>query len=177
MEKIAIQYYYSPCGKLMLGSIAQKLCLCDWISSKHRERTDTRMQRLLKTEYVIGQSDILSRAMSELDEYFQKKRTMFDIPLLMTGTEFQKKVWQSLLTISYGTTISYGEEARRIGMSVAVRAVANANGTNPISIFVPCHRVIGSNGALTGYGGGMAVKQWLLLLEQSGNALFKYIYS
>lgn len=168
MRTIAIQYYDSPCGTLVLGSIAARLCLCDWTANRHRERTDARLQRTLNAEYAIRPSDVVSRAMSELDEYFLGKRTAFDIPLLMAGTEFQKQVWQSLLAIPYGTTISYGEEARRIGMPAAVRAVANANGANPISILVPCHRVIGSNGALTGYGGGTVAKQWLLQLELSG---------
>lgn len=172
MQTIAIQYYDSPCGTLMLGGIAGRLCLCDWTANRHRERTDARLQRMLKAEYAIGLSGVVSRAMSELDEYFRGARTVFDIPLLMTGTEFQKQVWQSLLAVPYGTTISYGEEARRMGMPAAVRAVANANGANPISILVPCHRVIGSNGALTGYGGGTAAKQWLLQLEQSDKILF-----
>lgn len=171
METIAIQYYDSPCGTLVLGSIAARLCLCDWTANRHRERTDARLRRTLNAEYAIRPSDVVSRAMSELDEYFRGTRTAFDIPLLMAGTEFQKQVWQSLLAIPYGTTISYGEEARRIGMPAAVRAVANANGANPISILVPCHRVIGSSGALTGYGGGTAAKQWLLQLEQSGKML------
>ena len=171
METIAIQYYNSPCGTLMLGGINSRLCLCDWVDSRHRKRTDARLQGMLEAEYDIRPSEVVERALSELDEYFRGTRTTFDIPLLMAGTDFQKQVWQSLLAIPYGTTISYGEEARRIGRPDAVRAVANANGANPISIFVPCHRVIGSNGSLTGYGGGTSAKQWLLRMEQSDNTL------
>lgn len=170
METIAIQYYDSPYGTLMLGSIAERLCLCDWAASRHRKCTDARLKRILKAEYVVRPSDVMRRTMTELEEYFRGTRTTFSIPLLMTGTEFQKKVWQSLLAIPYGTTISYGEEARRIGKPAAVRAVANANGANPMSIIVPCHRVIGSDGTLSGYGGGVAVKKWLLQLEQSNMA-------
>jgi methylated-DNA-[protein]-cysteine S-methyltransferase len=106
-------------------------------------------------------------AKAQLDGYFSGERRSFDVPLLFVGTEFQKRVWNELLTIPYGTTISYGDMAGNIGMSAAVRAVANANGANSLSVFAPCHRVIGSNGSLTGYGGGLAAKKFLLELEQS----------
>ena len=167
METIAIQYYDSPCGTLILGGIADMLCLCDWADSRHRQRTDIRLQRMLGAKYAFRDAYVVKRTMAELDEYFRGTRTTFDISLLMTGTEFQKQVWRHLRDIPYGATISYGEEARRIGRPAAVRAVANANGANPVSILVPCHRVIGSNGALSGYAGGTAAKQWLLHLEQS----------
>ena len=90
---------------------------------------------------------------------------MFDVPLLFVGTEFQKTVWNFLLTIPFGKTISYGEMARQIGLPKAVRAVANANGANSISIFAPCHRVIGSDRSLTGYGGGLEAKRLMLELD------------
>lgn len=106
-------------------------------------------------------------AIAQLDEYFAGKRRQFDVPLLFAGTEFQKTVWDTLLTIPFGQTVSYGELARQIGMPKAVRAVANANGANSISIFAPCHRVIGSDGTLTGYGGGLPVKEFLLRLENA----------
>lgn len=105
-------------------------------------------------------------AARQLDEYFGRKRTTFDIPLLFAGTDFQKNVWRTLLEIPYGQTLSYGEMARRLGLPNSVRAVANANGANAISIFAPCHRVIGSNRSLTGYGGGIEAKKFLLELEQ-----------
>ena len=103
----------------------------------------------------------------QLNEYFQGKRNEFDLPLLMKGTDFQKQVWAELLGIPYGTTISYGELASRIGNANGSRAVGLANGRNPISVIVPCHRVIGSNGSLTGYGGGLANKLTLLRLEKA----------
>ena len=96
----------------------------------------------------------------------------FDIPMLFAGTDFQKKVWHKLLEIPYGVTISYGELATQLGMPKAVRAVANANGANAISIIVPCHRVIGSDHSLTGYGGGLAAKKKLLELESVEKTLF-----
>ena len=103
----------------------------------------------------------------ELEEYFAGHRKIFDIPVVFTGSEFQCTVWEELMKIPYGRTISYGELARRIHNPKAVRAVASANATNPISILVPCHRVIGSNHKLTGYGGGLDAKKGLLELECS----------
>ena len=133
---------------------------------QHRETVNRRLLRLLHTEMQEGTSDVIRQAALQLDEYFAGKRTVFDVPLLFVGTDFQKKVWNDLLRIPYGETVSYGEMAVRTGVPKAVRAVANANGANAISIFVPCHRVIGSDGSLTGYGGGIEAKKYLLLLEQ-----------
>jgi methylated-DNA-[protein]-cysteine S-methyltransferase len=106
----------------------------------------------------------------QLAEYFSGKRTVFALDLAPRGTPFQLAVWNALLEIPYGDTISYAELARRIGKPSAVRAVGAANGANPIPVIIPCHRVIGSNGTLTGYGGGIERKQWLLALE--GRRLF-----
>jgi len=110
--------------------------------------------------------DPLPATVRQLAEYFDGKRRAFDLPLLrMQGTEFQQKVWRTLTEIPYGATWSYGELARRIDNPNASRAVGLANGRNPISILVPCHRVIGADGSLTGYGGGLERKQWLLAHE------------
>ena len=109
------------------------------------------------------------RAIAQLDEYFARERTAFDIPLIFTGTDFQNSVWRELQNIPYGKTVSYGELARKLGCPKAVRAVAAANGANPISIFVPCHRVIGSDRKLVGYG---EAKKGLLALEQASGGLF-----
>lgn len=108
----------------------------------------------------------LQMAAEQLQSYFAGKRSDFDLPLSFQGTEFQKRVWHCLTRIPYGETISYGELARRVGNAKASRAVGLANGKNPLAIVVPCHRVIGANGTLTGYGGGLERKQKLLLLEQ-----------
>ncbi len=110
--------------------------------------------------------DFLKAAAQQLREYFDKKRTDFDLPLDLQGTDFQKKVWQELLTIPYGKTVSYLDVSLALGDRKAIRAVGTANGRNPIAIVVPCHRVIGSDGSLTGYAGGLARKKWLLDLEQ-----------
>ena|SRR5690349_23159377 len=111
-----------------------------------------------------------ARVVDQLREYFSGARKQFDLALAPRGTEFQLAVWNELLKIGYGETITYAELARRIGKPSAVRAVGAANGANPIPVIVPCHRVIGSNGTLTGYGGGIERKQWLLALE--GRRLF-----
>ena len=107
-------------------------------------------------------SELLARTRQELAEYFAATRTTFDIPLDPPGTAFQRRVWDALRAIPYGTTLSYGELARRLGDPRATRAVGAANGRNPIPIIVPCHRVVGANGALTGFGGGLDRKRWLL---------------
>jgi methylated-DNA-[protein]-cysteine S-methyltransferase len=104
----------------------------------------------------------LPQARRQLAEYFSGKRTAFDLPLAAEGTPFQLQAWQALRAISYGTTITYGQQAAAIGKPTAYRAIGLANGRNPLAIIVPCHRVIGANGALTGYGGGLAAKRWLL---------------
>ena len=163
---ITVQPYTSPCGRLLLGSFNDKLCLCDWQVEKHRERVNERLKRILCADFKEGVSELTARAARQLDEYFTGKRRTFDIPLLFTGTDFQQKVWNELPCIHYGHTMSYGEMAAKMGMPDAVRAVANANGANPISIIVPCHRVIGSNKSLTGDGGGLAAKEYLLQQER-----------
>jgi methylated-DNA-[protein]-cysteine S-methyltransferase len=110
---------------------------------------------------------------AQLDEYFDGRRTTFDVPLAMHGTTFERRVWRALQGIPYGETASYGEVARRIGQPSAARAVGLANGRNPISIIVPCHRVIGANGALRGYGGGLERKRILLDVE-NGRARLRW---
>lgn len=158
--------YESPCGTLMLGSCGDRICLCDWQDGENRESVLNRLRRLLGAEFQEGSSDIIDRAVQQLDEYFKGSRRDFDLPLLFAGTEFQQNVWKELLTIPYGSTISYRELAQRLGNPKAVRAIANAVGANAISILVPCHRVIGADHSLTGYAGGLQAKKHLLELEK-----------
>ncbi len=166
MDNVIIQVYRSPCGTLVLGSYGDRLCLCDWQCGRRHSNVSRRLARMLHAEFSEGISPVIGTAMSQLDEYFAGKRRVFDVPLLFTGTDFQTKVWNALVGIPFGSTISYGEMSRIIGMPNAVRAVATANGAHAISIFAPCHRVIGSDGSLTGYGGGLDAKAYLLNLEQ-----------
>jgi methylated-DNA-[protein]-cysteine S-methyltransferase len=118
--------------------------------------------------HAVGDSShpVLVAAVEQLGEYFAGRRTGFDVPLDPVGTDFQRAAWSALRTIPYARTVSYGEQAERMGDRRKARAVGAANGRNPISIIVPCHRVIGANGALTGFAGGVEVKAWLLAHEQ-----------
>jgi len=116
---------------------------------------------------------LLERAARQLAQYFAGERRAFDLPLAAGGTDFQRAVWRALERIPYGTTISYGELARRVGNPRASRAVGAANGRNPLPIVVPCHRVIGGDGRLTGFGGGLPIKEALLALEAQGCGLFR----
>lgn len=158
--------YSSPCGELVIGEYCGRLCLCDWVKDS-RSVLGSRLLKRLDAVCEEMPSDIVDAVIVMLDEYFSGHRITFDIPVLFTGTEFQESVWKELSTIPYGTTISYYELACRIGNPKAVRAVASANRANPISIIVPCHRVIGLNGRLTGYGGGLPAKEFLLRLENA----------
>ena len=118
------------------------------------------------SEATWDRQPVIDEAARQLDEYFAHKRQSFSVPLLPLGTPFQQRVWQSLLQVPYGTTISYARQAELLCMPRALRAIAAANGRNRLSIFVPCHRVIGANGALTGYRGGLAAKRFLIELEK-----------
>ena len=115
---------------------------------------------------IEKETPVIREAVRQLSDYFDGKLKTFDLPLKMTGTPFQMKTWAALQTIPYGQTRSYGDIARQIGHTKACRAVGMANHNNPVSIVVPCHRVIGANGSLTGYGGGLPIKRQLLELEK-----------
>ncbi|HEY4058114.1 MAG TPA: methylated-DNA--[protein]-cysteine S-methyltransferase [Kofleriaceae bacterium] len=127
--------------------------------------------KYLRPAAPIGSSKVLERAEKQLAEYFAGTRTDFDLPLAPDGTEFQRRVWRALETIPFGETWSYGELAKKIGNPTASRAVGAANGQNPLWIIVPCHRVIGANGDLTGYAGGMTAKKFLLAHERRQQTL------
>ena len=119
------------------------------------------------SDLVKGPSPVLASAQRQLEEYFRGERREFDLPLAPRGTEFQQRVWRRLREIEYGTTTTYGALAQELGNPNASRAVGLANGSNPIPIVIPCHRVIGANGALTGFGGGLPIKSALLALERA----------
>jgi methylated-DNA-[protein]-cysteine S-methyltransferase len=140
----------SPFGKLLLAKDVDGLSMIQF-------ETEWRLDAAWHSDPERFAAEI-----AQLREYFDGTRRVFDVPLALRGTPFQIKVWAALTDIPYGTTITYGELARRIGQPNAVRAVGAANGKNPVPIIVPCHRVIGSDGSLTGYGGGVAIKAALL---------------
>ena len=164
---ISIQYFNTPVGELILGSYDGRLCLADWRTRKMRESIDYRLQKGLNAEYVEEDTEVLKETRKQLNEYFDHKRKSFDLPLLLVGTDFQKSVWQGLMEIPFGSTASYRDLAKDLGNEKAVRAVANANAANAISIVIPCHRILGSNGDLTGYAGGLSTKKILLELESN----------
>lgn len=158
---IYFTYYQSPVGELGLACNDKGLsCVCR--RSGFDEYLDKNSETMRDDDHPR-----LKQAVGELDEYFAGRRQKFSVPLDPVGTEFQMKAWQALLEIPFGETIHYGEQARRIQRPKASRAVGAANGRNPIAIIVPCHRVIGSNGSLTGYAGGIEMKKSLLELEQA----------
>lgn len=167
MNQINIKYYKSPVGEILLGSYDGKLCLADWRYRKMRSTIDSRLQKSLQAKYIEKSSEVIEETIRQLEEYFSHKRKSFDIPLLMIGTDFQKSVWEELIKIPYGETASYLKLAQNVGNEKAVRAVASANGANAISILIPCHRIIGSDGSLTGYAGGVDVKKKLLEIESN----------
>ncbi|MHC8382424.1 methylated-DNA--[protein]-cysteine S-methyltransferase [Pseudomonas sp. LB3P14] len=148
----------SPVGELKLVANGSRLAAILWENDKpNRVRLGPMSE--------AADNPILVRAVQQLQEYFAGTRNRFDLDLEFAGTDFQKKVWQALLTIPFGETRSYSEIARQIGNPSAVRAVGAANGKNPISIVAPCHRVIGASGKLTGFAGGLEAKERLLTLE------------
>lgn len=157
--QLAFMEMASPVGILKLVATEQALVAVLW-ENEHPKR--------VRLAELVEQSDhpVLLETEKQLNEYFAAKRQQFDLPLDFEGTEFQKKVWQALLNIPFGETRSYRDIAEQIGNVKAVRAVGAANGKNPISIIVPCHRVVGINGKLVGFAGGLDNKQILLTLEQ-----------
>lgn len=166
-------YLKTPIGELILGSYNERLCLCDWRFRKMRVSIDTRLRNGINAEYREQSSNIITEARAQLTQYFKGNKTRFDIPLLLIGSDFQKEVWEKLLEIPYGKTNTYLRLAKELKNEKAIRAIASANGANAISIIVPCHRIIGSNGSLVGYAGGLEAKRKLLKLENAltGNQL------
>lgn len=168
MERKAIltDTYDSPSGTMVLGEFRGKLCMADWaIQPRHDHVAAALLRDTGAAGFAEGHTSLLDRAATELDEYFAGQRQSFDIPLLQAGNCFRLGVWLALRRIPFGATVSYAELAADTGNPKAARAVASAVGANPLSIIVPCHRVIGSDGSLRGYAGGLEAKRQLLALE------------
>lgn len=154
MNKKYYGYYESPIGILKVESSECALLGVNFVD---------------KVEEPVDENEFLLRIINQLEEYFKGKRRSFDVEIEFDGTDFQKNAWRALMEIPYGKTISYKEQAIKIGNEKAVRAIGGANGKNKIAIIVPCHRVIGSNKTLTGYNGGINKKEWLLNHEMQFN--------
>jgi len=152
MENIQRAFYESPIGLLEIRGTSAEILWLGFVETKAGRRS--------------GSSTALRQCRRELSEYFRGTRKTFSVKLRLEGTDFQKRVWSELVKVGYGRTASYRDIALAAGRPKAVRAVGNANGSNPISIIVPCHRIIGSNGKLVGYGGGLWRKEWLLQHER-----------
>ncbi len=159
----------TPIGTMFACGIENGICLLDFTDRKSLETELKFLSKNLNAAIIQGTNTHFDLLKKQLDEYFNGQRKEFSIPIITFGTDFQKSVWQVLQTIPYGSTCSYKHQAELLKKPNAVRAVANANGLNKISILIPCHRVIGEDGNLTGYGGGLWRKKWLLDLEKAHN--------
>ncbi len=163
---VNIAYIETDLGLMVAGATEKGICMFEFADYKLIDLELRQLSEQFKAPLVQGENPHFGTLRKQLDEYFKAERKEFDIPLDLVGTEFQKTVWLALLKIPYGCTTNYGKQAELIGKPSSVRAVANANGKNKISIILPCHRVIGADGSLTGYGGGMWRKKKLLEFER-----------
>ena len=165
LKLIKLYRFTTPLGPMYAGTSDNGLCLLEFTDRRMLETEFEDLSKRLGARITVDRTEIHRETEDQLNAYFKGKRKSFDLPLDMPGTPFQQSVWKELLKIPYGQTRSYLQQAKSLGNPQAIRAVARANGMNRIAIVVPCHRVIGSNGQLTGYAGGLARKKWLLDLE------------
>lgn len=156
--ELFVTYYPSPVGRLQITGSEKEICSVYFADAQKRPAP-----KLAPSEVI---PEILKECIDQLTRYFEGQLQNFTVPYALQGSDFQIQVWKELTFIPYGKTISYGEQARRLGNEKAVRAVASCNGSNRLSILIPCHRVVGANGSLTGYGGDVWAKRWLLEHEQ-----------
>jgi len=163
--RVLVTRILTPLGAMVAAATDDQLCLLEFADRRMLATQIARVGRLLDAAFAPGDNDVLTSAAQQLGEYFGGRRRRFDLPLLTPGTDFQRAVWAQLQTIPYGQVRSYRDQARAIGRPDAVRAVGKANGDNRIAIVVPCHRVVGADGKLTGYGGELWRKRALLDLE------------
>jgi AraC family transcriptional regulator of adaptative response/methylated-DNA-[protein]-cysteine methyltransferase len=159
---IISQHIETPLGKMVVCATDDGICIFDFAFRKMMPTIFLRVRKALELDIVEGQHRHISALRDQMEEYFSGRRMEFDLPLHLLGSPFQLKVWNGLQQIPYGQTRSYKAQSIFLGDEKAIRAVARANGENGIAVIIPCHRVIGENGSLTGYGGGLRAKQWLL---------------
>jgi AraC family transcriptional regulator of adaptative response/methylated-DNA-[protein]-cysteine methyltransferase len=156
----------TPIGAMVACAVEQGVCLLEFAERPTLEKQFTVLKKLFSAEIIEGESSHFKILRQQLKEYFEGKRKVFSVPLVTPGTEFQQAVWKELQNIPFGTTRSYKQQAIALNNPEAIRAVASANGMNRIAIIIPCHRIIGNDGSLTGYAGGLWRKQWLLDFER-----------
>ncbi|KEQ29250.1 hypothetical protein N180_17695 [Pedobacter antarcticus 4BY] len=159
----------TPLGPMLAGATLQGLCLLEFANRIRLEKEIADLRNLLKARIIPGRNQYSEQAETELGEYFQGLRKTFSVSLHTPGNDFAQAVWQSLLQIPYGQTCTYKEQAERMNNPKAIRAIASTNGRNRLAIIIPCHRVIGSNGTMTGYAAGTDKKKWLLMFERSNS--------
>jgi AraC family transcriptional regulator of adaptative response/methylated-DNA-[protein]-cysteine methyltransferase len=178
---IVLSRLSTPLGPMYAGATDEGICMLEFVDRRMLETEFGDLQKLLNAEILWAENQHIIQVRKELQEYFSGTRKKFDVSLVFIGSDFQKQAWKSLTEIPYGKTVSYQQQALNIGKPNCVRAVANANGMNRIAIIIPCHRVIGSNGKLTGYGGGIERKRWLISHEmthsQQENSLFSSLFA
>ena len=162
---IFIDRFTTPLGAMLVGATDAHLCLLEFVDRRMLPAQVQRLRKRLDAAFVPGRNDIIEQTEVEIGQYFQGERRRFSVPIVSPGTDFQEEVWSALAGIPYGQTVSYGELAKRVGRPGAVRAVGTTNGLNALAIVVPCHRVVGADGKLVGYGGGLWRKKRLLELE------------
>ena len=167
--RVVVNRLLTPLGPMLAGATEAGLCLLEFADRRMLQTQVNTLVRRLECAVTPGSNEHLDRTAVQLREYFAGTRQRFDVPLVMPGTEFQQAAWEQLLRIPYGATVSYRQQAKSIGRPAAVRAVGRANGENRIAIVVPCHRVVGNDGKLHGYGGGLWRKRLLLELEAAGS--------
>ena len=159
---IAFTSFQTPLGKMIAGATDAGVCLFDFEYRKSIEAIKKRVEVHVGSSLTTGEHPYFDWLKLEIDEYFKGGRQEFTVPVHLTGTPFQVRVWEALQQIPYGETRTYQQQSVALGNEKAIRAVAGANGENGIAIIIPCHRVVGKNGSLVGYGGGLPRKQWLL---------------
>jgi AraC family transcriptional regulator, regulatory protein of adaptative response / methylated-DNA-[protein]-cysteine methyltransferase len=164
---VSLSRLTSPLGPMFVAATEKGICLLEFTDRRMLETEMKDLQKSLHARIIPGENEHIRQAKKELEEYFAGTRQYFDVKLDPVGSDFQAKVWMRLMEIPYGRTISYMEQALTLQMPAAIRAVAASNGLNKIAIIIPCHRVIGSNGKLTGYGGGLERKRWLINHERT----------
>ena len=167
--KIYVSNIVTPLGDMLGCATDIGVCFLEYTTQSTLNAELDKICKILNAKVIFQENSHLRRLQFELFEYFAKKRKMFHVKLHIIGTEFQQLVWDMLKTIPYGQTVSYKVQSMQLNSPRAIRAVASANGHNKIPIVIPCHRVIGSNGSLTGYAGGIHRKKWLLDFEKSNN--------
>lgn len=170
-QVINISEISTPLGSMLVGTTDQGLCLLEFNNRIRMENEFTDLKSILHAVMRPGRNQYTGQLETELSEYFAGKRKTFTVPLHTPGNQFSQAVWNTLLEIPYGTTCSYKQQSEKMNNPKAIRAIASTNGRNRIAIIIPCHRVIGSDGSLTGYAGGMDKKKWLLMFEKANSGI------